>query len=89
MRLNRAASSGAAKAAPASTPAPRVVLAADDVLLSEGLACLLDRSGFEVVGQAGDAARLLALVGSAKPELVIIDIRMPPELGTEGCRQRW
>jgi serine/threonine-protein kinase PknK len=67
-------------------PRARVVLADDDVLLREGLASLLDRSGFEVVGQAGDGAGLLALVRSAKPELAIIDIRMPPEHATEGLQ---
>jgi DNA-binding NarL/FixJ family response regulator len=62
----------------------RVVLADDDVLLREGLASLLDRSGFEVVGQVGNSTELLALVRSAKPDLAIIDIRMPPGHGTEG-----
>jgi DNA-binding NarL/FixJ family response regulator len=56
----------------------------DDVLLREGLASLLDRSGFEVVGQAGDATQLLELVRDARPELVIVDIRMPPSHATEG-----
>ncbi|HWG26125.1 response regulator transcription factor [Actinospica sp.] len=65
---------------------PRVVLADDDVLLREGLASLLERSGFEVVGQAGDAAGLLSLVRSARPHLAIIDIRMPPSHGTEGLQ---
>jgi DNA-binding NarL/FixJ family response regulator len=60
------------------------VLADDDVLLREGLATLLDGSGFEVVGQAGDAAELLALVREREPELAIVDIRMPPEHSTEG-----
>jgi DNA-binding NarL/FixJ family response regulator len=64
--------------------AVRVVVADDDVLLREGLASLLDRSGFEVVGQAGDAARLLELVRDTDPELVIVDIRMPPAHSTEG-----
>jgi DNA-binding NarL/FixJ family response regulator len=64
--------------------APRVVLADDDVLLREGLASLLDRSGFEVVGQAGDAVALLALVRELDPELAIVDIRMPPAHSTEG-----
>jgi DNA-binding NarL/FixJ family response regulator len=64
--------------------APRVVLADDDVLLREGLASLLDRSGFDVVGQAGDGAELLVLARSARPELAIIDIRMPPGHATEG-----
>jgi DNA-binding NarL/FixJ family response regulator len=63
---------------------PGVVLADDDVLLREGLASLLDRSGFNVVGQAGDGLERLALVRSTKPELAIIDIRMPPAHATEG-----
>ena len=64
----------------------RVVLADDDVLLREGLASLLDRSGFEVVGQAGNGTELLALVRSARPELAVIDIRMPPAQATEGLQ---
>jgi DNA-binding NarL/FixJ family response regulator len=62
----------------------RIALADDDVLLREGLASLLERSGFEVVGQAGDAPELLALVRGRGPELVIVDIRMPPDHETEG-----
>ena len=62
----------------------RVVVADDDVLLRAGLASLLERSGFEVVGQAGDAAQLLALVRAQAPELVVVDIRMPPTQTTEG-----
>jgi DNA-binding NarL/FixJ family response regulator len=62
----------------------RVALADDDVLLREGLASLLDRSGFEVVGQAGDASELLAVVREQRPDLVIVDIRMPPQHETEG-----
>jgi DNA-binding NarL/FixJ family response regulator len=61
-----------------------VVLADDDVLLREGLASLLDRSGLEVVGQAGDAAALLELVSQLRPELALVDIRMPPKHSTEG-----
>ena len=64
--------------------AVRVVVADDDVLLREGLASLLDRSGFEVVGQAGDATGLLELVRDTEPDLVIVDIRMPPAHSTEG-----
>jgi DNA-binding NarL/FixJ family response regulator len=64
--------------------AARIVLADDDVLLREGLASLLDKSGFEVVGQAGDAQQLLALVREHDPELAIVDIRMPPGHSTEG-----
>ena len=62
----------------------RVALADDDVLLREGLASLLERSGFDVVGQCGDAACLLDLVRRAEPALVIVDIRMPPGHDTEG-----
>jgi serine/threonine-protein kinase PknK len=63
---------------------PRVVLADDDVLLREGLASLLARSGYQVVGQAGDAPGLLELVEATTPELVVVDIRMPPTNTTEG-----
>jgi DNA-binding NarL/FixJ family response regulator len=62
----------------------RVVLADDDVLLREGLASLLDQSGLDVVGQADEAAGLLELVRRLRPELVVVDIRMPPGHSTEG-----
>lgn len=62
----------------------RVVIADDDVLLREGLSSLLGRSGFEVVGQAGDATELLSLVRELTPEIVVVDIRMPPDHHTEG-----
>jgi serine/threonine-protein kinase PknK len=62
----------------------QVVLAEDDVLLREGLASLLERSGFEVVGQAGNAAQLLKLVREKAPALVVVDIRMPPTHTAEG-----
>src|SRR5712692_10220461 len=78
--------SGTPETAPGSPRAPRVVLADDDVLLREGLASLLGRSGFEVVGQAGNGVELLALVRSARPELAVIDIRMPPAHATEGLQ---
>jgi DNA-binding NarL/FixJ family response regulator len=61
-----------------------VALAEDDVLLREGLASLLEHSGFVVVGQCADAPLLLALVRERQPELVIVDIRMPPGYSTEG-----
>jgi DNA-binding NarL/FixJ family response regulator len=64
--------------------ATRVVVADDDVLLREGLAGLLERSGFEVVAQAGDGRKLVALVREHAPDLVIVDIRMPPTHTTEG-----
>ena len=62
----------------------RVVLAEDNVLLREGLASLLQRSGFEVAGQAGNAPQLLAVARQAAPDLVVTDIRMPPTHTTEG-----
>jgi DNA-binding NarL/FixJ family response regulator len=62
----------------------RVVLAEDDVLLREGLASLLERSGFAVVGQAGDGGQLLPLVRETTPDLVVVDIRMPPTHTVEG-----
>jgi DNA-binding NarL/FixJ family response regulator len=67
-----------------TTSGLRVVLADDDVLLREGLASLMERSRFQVVGQAGDAAQLLALVADQTPDLAVIDIRMPPTHTTEG-----
>lgn len=60
----------------------RVVVADDNVLLREGLAALLERSGYEVVGQADDAPKLLELVREHDPDLAIVDIQMPH--GTEG-----
>jgi DNA-binding NarL/FixJ family response regulator len=62
----------------------RVVVADDDVLLRVGLASLLGRLGFEVVGQAGDGSQLLSLVRDQRPELVLVDIRMPPTNTVEG-----
>jgi DNA-binding NarL/FixJ family response regulator len=64
----------------------RVVIADDDVLLRAGLASLLERSGFEIVGQAGDGSELLGLVREHPPDLVVVDIRMPPTNTTEGIR---
>jgi serine/threonine-protein kinase PknK len=62
----------------------RVVLADDDVLLREGLASLLERSGLDVIGQAGDAPGLIELVREQRPDLAVVDIRMPPKHTTEG-----
>jgi DNA-binding NarL/FixJ family response regulator len=62
----------------------RIVLADDDTLLREGIASLLQQSGFEVIGQAHDAPGLLALVREHHPDLAVIDIRMPPDYLTEG-----
>jgi DNA-binding NarL/FixJ family response regulator len=68
----------------ADTSATRVVLADDDVLLREGLASLLERFGFQVVGQCETSARLIELVRTHEPDLAIVDIRMPPTHSIEG-----
>jgi DNA-binding NarL/FixJ family response regulator len=64
----------------------RVVIAEDSVLLREGLVRLLESSGEEVVGAAGDAAELLDLVRRHAPDLAIVDVRMPPTFVDEGLR---
>jgi len=73
----------------------RVIVADDAVILREGLARLLDEAGFEVVGLAADADELLELVESSRPDVAIVDIRMPPTHTDEGLqaaktiRKRW
>lgn len=73
----------------------RIVVADDAVILREGLARLLAEAGFEVVGLAGDADQLLALVEEQQPDVAIVDIRMPPTHTNEGLhaareiRARW
>ncbi len=62
----------------------RIVVADDDVLLRAGLSSLLNRPGFDVVGEAGDAETLLSNVRTHVPDLVLTDIRMPPTQTTEG-----
>jgi DNA-binding NarL/FixJ family response regulator len=62
----------------------RVVVADDEALLRQGLVQLLTKAGFEVAGEAGDAAELLRLVEARRPELVLTDIKMPPDHGEEG-----
>src|SRR6266567_2199494 len=64
----------------------RVVLADDSVLLREGIASVLERKGFEVVGQSGAADDLLLKVRSYKPDIAIVDIKMPPTQTDEGLR---
>jgi DNA-binding NarL/FixJ family response regulator len=66
--------------------AMRVVIADDSVLLREGMARLLEDAGFEIVGQAGDADELMLKVRSWKPDVAIVDIRMPPTQTDEGLR---
>ena len=63
-----------------------VVIADDDLLLREGIASLLTVAGYSIVGQAGDATELLNLVREHRPDLAIVDIRMPPDHSTEGLR---
>ena len=73
----------------------RVVVADDAVLLREGLARLLVEAGFEVAGLASDGSELLELVERARPDVAIVDIRMPPTHTDEGLqaakqiRARW
>ena len=64
--------------------ANRIVVADDDVLLREGIASLLSGAGFDVVGQAGDGAALSELVREQRPDLAVVDIRMPPTQTWEG-----
>jgi serine/threonine-protein kinase len=62
----------------------RVIVADDEVLLREGLARLLAEAGFEVIGKASDAAELLRLVERRRPDLAVVDIKMPPTHTDEG-----
>ena len=64
----------------------RVVIADDSVLLREGLARVLTENGFEVTAQAGDAGGLLRAVAAERPEVAIVDVRMPPTFTDEGTR---
>src|SRR6476469_6977030 len=64
----------------------RVVIAEDSVLLREGLVRLLEDSGFEVAAQAGDAEDLLRKVGAHKPDVAVVDVRMPPTHTDEGLQ---
>ena len=64
----------------------RVVIADDSLLLREGLAKLLADAGFEVVGQAGNADELMLKARSYRPDVVIVDVRMPPTQTDEGVQ---
>ncbi len=76
-------------------PRLRVVIAEDTVLLREGLRRVLTDAGLDVAGTAGDAGQLLKLVETLRPDVVLTDIRMPPDQTTEGLqaaleiRRRW
>jgi DNA-binding NarL/FixJ family response regulator len=71
---------------PVAGVARTVVIADDDLLLREGIASLLTQAGYSGVGQAGDATALLSLVRQHRPDVAIVDIRMPPDHATEGLR---
>jgi DNA-binding NarL/FixJ family response regulator len=62
----------------------RVLIADDEVLLRDGLARLLEDAGFEVVGRCGDADALLRMVEARRPEVAVVDIRMPPGNADDG-----
>jgi DNA-binding NarL/FixJ family response regulator len=64
----------------------RAVIAEDSLLLREGLAKLLESAGYDVVGQAGNADELLLKVRSYKPDVAVVDVRMPPTQTDEGAR---
>ena len=61
-----------------------MILADDDVLLREGVASLLERSGFDVIGQVGTGDDLVSRARVDRPDLVVVDIRMPPSQSLEG-----
>ncbi|TFD27424.1 response regulator transcription factor [Cryobacterium cryoconiti] len=71
---------------PATTPPLRIVLAEDSVLLREGLIRLFDEAGFETVASYGDADALLAEVDAVRPDIAVLDVRMPPTFRDEGVR---
>jgi DNA-binding NarL/FixJ family response regulator len=62
----------------------RVLIADDEILLRDGLARLLEDAGFEVAGRCGDADALLRMVSARRPDVAIVDIRMPPNHGDDG-----
>jgi DNA-binding NarL/FixJ family response regulator len=64
----------------------RVVIAEDSVLLRRGAVRLLEDAGFEVVGEAGDGEELLRKVRAHRPDVAVVDIRMPPTHVDEGLR---
>jgi DNA-binding NarL/FixJ family response regulator len=62
----------------------RVVVADDDVLVREGIASVLTRAGYDVVGQVADGTALIEAIRRSAPDLAIVDIRMPPSQMWEG-----
>ena len=73
-------------AAPQSDSARRIVLAEDSVLLREGLVRLLGEAGFDTVAALGSAEGLESVVNELKPDVVVLDVRMPPTFRDEGVR---
>lgn len=67
----------------------RVVIAEDLALLRDGLERLLRDNGFEVVAAVEDARALLDAVAREKPDVAVVDIRLPPDFRDEGCVRRW
>jgi DNA-binding NarL/FixJ family response regulator len=67
-------------------PPLRVVVADDHVLLRQGFVSLLESQGFDVVAQAGDADELIRKVGAHRPDVAVIDVRMPPTHTDDGLR---
>jgi DNA-binding NarL/FixJ family response regulator len=66
----------------------RVTIADDSALFRSGLVRLLQEAGIEIAGEARDAAELISLVSADQPDLVIVDIRMPPTQTDEGLSRR-
>src|SRR5262249_48955357 len=85
-RLGEVAHTASVGGEPGGVLERTVVIADDDLLLREGVASLLAQAGYGVVGQAGDATELLCLVREYRPDVAIVDIRMPPDHATEGLR---
>src|SRR6478735_10471038 len=64
----------------------KIVIGEDQALLRQGIVSLLGAAGFEVVAEAGDAPDLLRKVSAHKPDVVIVDVQMPPENSDDGLR---
>jgi DNA-binding NarL/FixJ family response regulator len=83
---DRAGDSGASTVDAAASGTLRVLVADDSVLLREGLVRLLEEGGCEVIAQAGDAPDLLRKARAHKPDVAVIDVRMPPDNTDDGLR---
>src|SRR6478735_11987767 len=74
------------EATPTGAPRLRIVVADDNALLREGIASLLEDAGHDVVGRSGDADDLMLKVRSYRPDVAIVDVRMPPGNADDGLR---